>query len=207
MHTHGLTMKNELIRDGQVVHVGLVDFYDYNQQGTFGVPQEYFEVRPGDSWRTTCTYQSTDDVVWGESTSEEMCMAFLTYYPKQAWMNRFPYLCSPGLPGIVQDCVATHNSLDFSSALEVNRGFGQPTDTCLAPDNVVNPPTASPSNPRQSEDESNVPDEQEDGLSVAAVASLSVGAALFALVVLGAVLYFGFRSKRSMSLKQENPTM
>lgn len=46
-------------------------------------------VEPGDVLKTTCEYSSTyksRTVTFGESTQEEMCYAFLYFYPVQAML-------------------------------------------------------------------------------------------------------------------------
>jgi Copper type II ascorbate-dependent monooxygenase, C-terminal domain len=46
--------------------------------------QEPFEFLPGDEIRVTCEYQTLgrkETIYYGEGTNEEMCYAFITYYP------------------------------------------------------------------------------------------------------------------------------
>jgi hypothetical protein len=71
MHKSGTRMVNEVIRGGQVVHSGAVDVFEFSQQGSYRVPTEPFEVRPGDGFRTTCYYR--DGTEFGSSSQEEMC--------------------------------------------------------------------------------------------------------------------------------------
>ena len=43
-------------------------------------------IQPGDDIQTTCVYRSedrTEMVYFGDGTQEEMCFAFLLYYPKE----------------------------------------------------------------------------------------------------------------------------
>ncbi|CAH1785360.1 unnamed protein product, partial [Owenia fusiformis] len=58
--------------------------YDFNFQETRHLPQEV-TVLPGDELRVECRYDTTgtDKVTWGGlGTTEEMCIAFLMYYPR-----------------------------------------------------------------------------------------------------------------------------
>lgn len=59
MHETGYAMKNELIRNGEVVHVGQNNFYDFDQSGGPAPQQEPFQILPGDAFRTTCNYKGT----------------------------------------------------------------------------------------------------------------------------------------------------
>ena len=48
--------------------------------------QEPVKVIPGDQVKTTCIYSTmsvSDNVRFGHSTSDEMCLGFLTYFPKE----------------------------------------------------------------------------------------------------------------------------
>jgi len=76
-------MYNEHIRNGEVIRTSVVDFFDFDQQGSQPVQQETFEILPGDSFRTRCYFNGDDDSVkWGAGSHEEMCISFLTYYPR-----------------------------------------------------------------------------------------------------------------------------
>jgi hypothetical protein len=61
-------------------------YYDFNYQDQTFLPQERL-VLPGDSFQMDCIYDTTGrttETQFGLSTSEEMCIAFATYYPKLA---------------------------------------------------------------------------------------------------------------------------
>lgn len=77
MHRVGASMKNELIRDGEVVHTGQIDFWDFDSQGNPPVVQEPFQVLPGDAWRTTCNYRTSASTRFGTASDQEMCMSFI----------------------------------------------------------------------------------------------------------------------------------
>ena len=82
------------------------------------------EFRPGDSIVVNCTYQSTNQtsvVRWGESTSDEMCYAFLTYYPVNPQFSvcsnwRSVDYCS-NIPDI---CVALISNVSGTCVSQVN---------------------------------------------------------------------------------------
>lgn len=75
-------MYNEQFRDGELIRTGVVDYYDFDQNGGPPVQQETFEIWPGDAFRTRCYFDSNDGEVWGLASQDEMCIAFLYYYPR-----------------------------------------------------------------------------------------------------------------------------
>lgn len=82
MHLTGQSVSNEQIRDGKVIRTGAIDYWDMDQQGDMVIQQKPFEIMPGDSFRTRCSFKADADMVWGESSQEEMCMASVYYYPR-----------------------------------------------------------------------------------------------------------------------------
>jgi Copper type II ascorbate-dependent monooxygenase, N-terminal domain/DOMON domain/Copper type II ascorbate-dependent monooxygenase, C-terminal domain len=73
MHKTGERQTNELLRNGQVIHTAVVDYFDFEQQGNIPAQQKEFQIQPGDSFRTICYYKSKDEV-WGLGSQDEMCM-------------------------------------------------------------------------------------------------------------------------------------
>ena len=142
MHQTGVRATNEVIRDGEVIHKGAVDFFDFDQQGSFQVQQSEFKVQPGDSFRTTCYYR--DGTEFGSSSQEEMCIAFLLYYPVQQFSG-FPWFCAfdTGL-NICEEELSVKNFLDLD---ELERVFGSastPIPT-QSPTKFVDSPSDAPS--------------------------------------------------------------
>ncbi|WAR31781.1 DOPO-like protein [Mya arenaria] len=86
MHTMGKAQITELNRNGRrIQYLAKDDHYDYNSP-VFYEYEDPITVRPGDELHTTCVWQSLDKtktVNYGEGTQEEMCFAFLIYYPKE----------------------------------------------------------------------------------------------------------------------------
>jgi hypothetical protein len=71
MHQTGVRISNELVRNGNVVHEGHIDFFDFAQQGNQAVLQLPYVVEPGDSFKTTCQYQSrSGQELFGISSQE-----------------------------------------------------------------------------------------------------------------------------------------
>jgi hypothetical protein len=74
MHMMGTRMVNELIRDGEVVHTSAVEVFDFDQQGSYRVQMNPYEVKPGDTFRTSCYYR--DGKEFGYGSDQEMCSKF-----------------------------------------------------------------------------------------------------------------------------------
>jgi dopamine beta-monooxygenase len=142
MHKIGVSMSNTQIRDGQVVHQGIIEYWDFNQQGNMVVQQPSFEMQPGDAFRTVCNYDVKHNETWGLGSDNEMCMAFLYYYPRHVVPSEYgdlPFTCGLGLEDILPDCVATHEETpDFAESRQLGRVFGTESNTCDSP---------TPSNP------------------------------------------------------------
>ncbi|ORY33879.1 PHM/PNGase F [Rhizoclosmatium globosum] len=87
MHMLGQNSTTRQIRDGkEIVPLGAVHYYDFNFQGGLAPFQKGAVISPGDTLLTKCAYIPTLNVrsnytVFGESTEDEMCFNFLTYYP------------------------------------------------------------------------------------------------------------------------------
>jgi len=136
MHQVGLRITNEQIRDGNVVRSGSVDFWEFDQNGNLAVQEDIFIVKPGDSFKTTCYYDDVDgDRIFGLASSEEMCMAFLYYYPRQKFDIgggiESGWFCGYGNP--LPDCQATFESRTLQSKDELNREFANQNTECQVP--------------------------------------------------------------------------
>jgi Copper type II ascorbate-dependent monooxygenase, C-terminal domain len=155
MHVVGASMSNSQIRDGQVIHQGIVEYWDFSQQGNIVVQQPSFEIQPGDAFRTVCNYNVKHNETWGVGSDNEMCMAFLYYYPRHVVPSDYgdlPLMCGPGLEDLLPDCVATHEATpDFAEARQLGRVFGTESNTCdsATPSNPSDGP-GGPSNPSSS---------------------------------------------------------
>ena len=130
MHMTGSAMYNAQIRDGKIIHKGSVEFYDFSQSGMFSVIQEPFDIRPGDSFQTSCFYSAGANTTFGLGSADEMCIAYLFYYPRQVvpGSNGFPYTCAFGLGGFFPQCEEVLTSRSLESTSQFNRSFGESTN-------------------------------------------------------------------------------
>ena len=94
MHTHatGKRVVGEVFRDGESVSKSALDYYDFDQNGAPAVRKDPFIMKKGDSYKTSCYYESDKNTKFGLGSSEEMCMVFIYYYP------RIPYFSACGSP-------------------------------------------------------------------------------------------------------------
>jgi len=81
MHETGVYMTNSQVRGGNEIRKAVVDYYDFDQVGGYLVQQSEFTIQPGDSFKTACHYNTDDSVEFGLGSKNEMCIAYLTYYP------------------------------------------------------------------------------------------------------------------------------
>jgi dopamine beta-monooxygenase len=137
MHAAGVSMVNDQIRNGRVIHQGSVQYWDFNQQGNLAVQQPPFEIQPGDAFRTVCNYDTNENETWGFGSDNEMCMAFLYYYPRHVVPSQYgdlPFMCGVDMEDILPDCVATHEiTPDFAESRQLGREFGATSNTCDSP--------------------------------------------------------------------------
>jgi hypothetical protein len=141
-------MTNEVLRNNEVVHTSKVDVFEFDQQGSFRVQQEPFEVSPGDSFRTSCYYR--DGASFGLSSQEEMCIAFVMYYPAKTALDNY-WLCPYGLP--VPVCSQELTTRDLQNDEELDRSFGTSGSTCPVP-SPEDPPTEPSPSPTEQEQSS-----------------------------------------------------
>lgn len=140
MHQNGKSISNEQIRDGVVIRRGVGQYYDFEAQGGLAVVQKPFDLQPGDSFRTTCTYDADPGERWGLASAEEMCIAYLFYYPRQvvpieddagAVVALFQPLCGFAFDSFLPGCGADYTvTPDFTSLEQIDRDFGSPNGVC-----------------------------------------------------------------------------
>jgi len=83
MHKLGINLKTTIIRAGQ--EIAFQDEpYNFDEQ-SFEYMDPVFELKPGDKLRTECTYlnDTGSEVMFGDSSDNEMCFTDIFYYPAQ----------------------------------------------------------------------------------------------------------------------------
>lgn len=135
MHQKGtaaqLLIKN---RQKETVHTSSVDYFRFEQQGRQMIQQESFQVQSGSSFHLNCEYSSGPndgkDLLWGEASSDEMCMAAIMYYPRRTMQVGFgnqtrnmPWICPYGVP--IPGCQSKHESTEHTTEEELGRSFGR----------------------------------------------------------------------------------
>jgi hypothetical protein len=101
MHKLGRAESAKRVRAGQETTLLDAPSYDFSTGAAANAVK--VDVAGGDTIRTSCRWQNGGDttVSFGDATSDEMCFAFLTYYPKIT-APRFVW-SAPSLP-IVSKC-------------------------------------------------------------------------------------------------------
>ena len=131
MHRIGVSAYNFHFRNGQLIRTGRAEYHEFDQQSTQMVVQEPFQILPGDSFQTTCFFRNQDDknLEFGPSSSDEMCIALLYYYPrKQMSSGSFSWYCGYGFEQ--RDCNSTWTTEVLADSSGLNRTFGQPSTKC-----------------------------------------------------------------------------
>ena len=128
MHTTSVRMTNEVKRNGRQFHLATSEVYDFDQQGSFAVQQQPYDLMPGDSFKTTCYYR--DGVRFGTSSQEEMCIAFILYYPEktiEAFGMEIPWMCAyTPFFQLPTRCAEELVSADIPDEAGIGRTFGRP---------------------------------------------------------------------------------
>lgn len=126
MHETGARIVNEQIREGEVVRQASLEYWEFHQNGNAAIQQDPYVIQPGDGFRTSCFFNG-DGRVFGLASSEEMCMAFLYYYPRTKIrveeMNvDMPWICGYDLG--FPPCETTYETKILSSVEDFGRTFG-----------------------------------------------------------------------------------
>jgi len=134
MHQSGSSAYNEHVRDGEVIRTGKAEFFDFKQQGGHIVQQDPFEIKPGDSFNTRCFYNNDiNNRRFGLSSSDEMCMAFLLYYPRKTIATDIPWFCGIGLDEYgLGACESTWKEDFLTDDSPMKRTFGTESSQCGA---------------------------------------------------------------------------
>ena len=150
MHQTGERMYNNQYRNGKLLRRGVVDFFDFDQSGSYSTIQPPFDIISGDSFQTSCYYDAGPNTTFGLGSSNEMCMAFLFYYPRQVSAAGIPYTCGYGSTDILlfPECDTNWTKLELTSVDQLERTFGMATATyndTSTSDPTTEPTTLTPS--------------------------------------------------------------
>jgi Copper type II ascorbate-dependent monooxygenase, C-terminal domain len=110
-------------------------FFLYSQMGAQIMIEEPYELRAGDSFKTTCMYNNQDEErVFGKNSDDEMCLHLVTYYPRRH-LGSSPFICGPGMHfGDPQECEGTYTRVQenevIQNSLDFVRPFGVPASVC-----------------------------------------------------------------------------
>jgi len=133
MHQIGAQIWTTQWRNGtKIAEHGRVEFWSFDHQ------QEEilnFTIQPGDRLNTHCVYDTrhkSSPTPFGISSSEEMCMHFVTYYPRVMAPQQFLYcgFVHPNYTVCGQDILEYANPTIYDPPGGANRTFGVRSSTC-----------------------------------------------------------------------------
>jgi hypothetical protein len=131
MHESGERMVfKQYNMEGEEIETEYVDNYDFNQAGAYEVPKQPFKVNPGDSFDVVCYYNEEpfgDNRTFGIASFDEMCQAFLWYYPR---VPTFPGLCGHGIDEIIPGCGSNFTYTKLEDESKIGRTFGKASEVC-----------------------------------------------------------------------------
>ena len=85
------------------------------------MPLEPFQLEAGDSFRTVCSFR--DGSSFGPSSQQEMCVAYMMYYPAKTLLGVAPWLCARNLP-VLEMCQEDTTNRTLANEAELGRQFG-----------------------------------------------------------------------------------
>ena len=142
MHQSGSSISFEQRRQSELVRRSAVDYFDFAQTGGPSPQQDPYKILPGDSFQIQCSYQNSGSSrKFGFGSSEEMCMAFLLYYPRKSMSlggAEVSWMCGVGFADMgLGDCQTNWTSRVLTDGQGPNgRVFGTPSETCTAQEAV-----------------------------------------------------------------------
>jgi hypothetical protein len=80
--------------------------------GLQAVRQRPYQVLPGDAFSSSCFYETQNATTFGQKSTQEMCTAYLLYYPAKTIFDRGPWYCGLGVP--ISACNASVTSSEFA---------------------------------------------------------------------------------------------
>ncbi|KAJ3253819.1 hypothetical protein HDU77_004365 [Chytriomyces hyalinus] len=144
MHTLGFNASSRLVRQGQEISpLGLRQYYNFGFQGNTLPADPQAVIKPGDAIITQCVYLPTaglrsEPTTLGESTQDEMCYNFVTYYPALKAIDT----CISSSKQNIAFCSLKHNVGLGISVQAVQKGFLIPY---VSPSFVPYSPVCTPS--------------------------------------------------------------
>jgi Copper type II ascorbate-dependent monooxygenase, C-terminal domain len=139
MHISGTRTVNEHIREGEVIRTASTEVWDFDQNGNVPMKQQPYEIYPGDAFRMSCYYRGNEASKFGLGSRDEMCMAFLYYYPRKTITLptpegnfSLPWTCGYAVDWLGPACNATYEPEGIlESEEDMHRLFGKQPEGCL----------------------------------------------------------------------------
>ena len=100
----------------KIGEIGRIDAYEFDNQQSYQLPQPV-KILPGDTFVTTCTFDTTKSnvtIVGGSETTDEMCLSFINYYP---------FAGTEKIPTLLGACASFENGVTTPSGVKSNIRF------------------------------------------------------------------------------------
>lgn len=82
MHAVGREIWLDKLHNGTVTKTHSIEFWDFNFQISVPPLIGEYKMDKGDKYSVSCIYETADDLTkWGAASNDEMCIAFVLYYP------------------------------------------------------------------------------------------------------------------------------
>jgi len=194
MHQKGSMMWSTIWRNGKAIPFNRVEFYQFDlQQST----PKSIQLLPGDRISVHCVYEKDQnrDIKFGEASNEEMCIHYISYYPKlPKGGNTCAFFYSKNMGHNVTYCNdkiqnSNPSQLDPPGGLDKVFGSKSPNYVCKNPANTDT----------QSSSESDINRVFEKYIFV--ILGIAVG---FIIISSAAVMYF-VRRKKLIKTKKDDP--
>ena len=105
MHTKGVQMKTTHFRGNKHIHTAELEYYNFDFQP---FKKRSTVAKAGDRFVTDCYFKTDGGTKFGKETLDEMCVDFVTYYPREAVTNnRCGYNVGGGKAAILGEALDT----------------------------------------------------------------------------------------------------
>ncbi|KAH7322525.1 PHM/PNGase F domain-containing protein [Stachybotrys elegans] len=157
MHARGRHARVQIIRDGEEI-APLSTLRDFEYDFQFSKGLEQIQLFPGDRFITTCWYDTSDDtepVPGGVASKDEMCFAWVDYYPLSTILACTQYDTGNETLGLCLDTSEAEPTLYETDMLTASyENFTHPGDVCLAPNGTTQNGSAQSGNDGGDDDDS-----------------------------------------------------
>ncbi|CAM9889421.1 unnamed protein product [Choristocarpus tenellus] len=131
MHDAGRRMETRQYRNDVIIRTSKVEYYNFEQRGSYRTRSVDETIRKGDRFETDCYYDSEGDTkMFGLGSENEMCIDFIFFYPAQDFFLGYcgyGFLCGGTLAEVTQLAGDSDFDREFGIYVGVNTNNGTVT--------------------------------------------------------------------------------